>query len=246
MGKPGCPQPIGDIALCACGAGVADNKKMPTTIQGDFGGYLLRTEPFAGWSQNTHKTLARDSALMEFAAGSVLQQAGTPAKAAYLVFSGTVELATPVAAGHRHCVGFIHPGSLVGAPFMLNPDSGTQDWTAATRVKAWRIPRDTFVSCFWSDLDMASTVVMNMTAWLRRLADAAAHWVHLEAHGRVAYALLMVTRGSLGRGLEAGESLRITHEKLGDMTGLTRQSVGAALRALRDADLVPCRAGKSS
>lgn len=175
---------------------------------------------------------------MEFAAGSVMQQAGTPAKAAYLLFSGSVELATPVAAGHRHCVGFIYPGSMVGTPSMLNPNSSTQDWTAATRVKAWRIPRDTFVACFWSDQKMAATIVTNMTAWLRRLADAAAHWVHLDAHGRVAYALLMVAKGPTGPEAGAGESLRITHEKLGDMTGLTRQSVGAALRALRDAGLV--------
>jgi CRP-like cAMP-binding protein len=211
---------------------------MPTSIQGGFAGYLRRTEPYAAWSENTHRTFARDSALMEFAAGSVMQQAGTPAKAAYLLFSGSVELATPVAAGHRHCVGFIYPGSLVGAPSMLNPDSSTQDWTAATRVKAWRIPRDTFVTCFWSDPHMAATIVMNMTAWLRRLADAAAHWVHLEAHGRVAYALLMVAKGPVGRGFVAGESLRITQEKLGEMTGLTRQSVSAALRALRDAGLL--------
>jgi len=217
-------------------------QKMPTSIQGGFAGYLRRLEPYAGWSENTQKNLVRDSALIEFAAGSVLQQAGTPAKAAYLLFSGSVELATPVAAGHRHCIGFIYPGSLVGAPSMLNPDNSTQDWTAATRVKAWRIPRDTFVSCFWDDRQMASTVVMNMTAWLRRLADAAAHWVHLEAHGRVAYALLMVARGPVGQGFVAGESLRITHEKLGDMTGLTRQSVGAALRALRDAGLVALQA----
>ncbi len=125
---------------------------------------------------------------------------------------------------------------------MFNPEVGTQDWTAASRVRAWRIPRDAFVACFWADRQMASMILVDMTARLRRLADAAAHWVHLEAHGRVAYALLIVSEGSEGRGFGTDEGVKITHSKLGDMTGLTRQSVGAALRALRDAGLVSLRA----
>ena len=61
---------------------------------------------------------------------------GSYVSAVYLLFSGAVEISTPVAAGHRHCIGFVFPGALVGAPAMLSPGVLTQDWTAASRVKA--------------------------------------------------------------------------------------------------------------
>lgn len=211
---------------------------MASTLRGGLAAYLQTVQPYAGWSERTHTALASASVLSDYASGAVLQHAGTLAKSVYLLYSGAVEISTPVAAGHRHCIGFIFPGALVGAPAMLNPDLLTQDWTAASRVKAWRIPRETFVACFWEDRQMASTIVMTMTAWLRRLADAAAHWVHLEAHGRVAYALLMVSEAFDGRGFVRDTGLRITHAKLAEMTGLTRQSVGTALRTLRDQGLV--------
>ena len=214
---------------------------MPTTIRGGLAGYLRTVEPFAAWSHATQMSLDRDSEVVEYVSGTPLQQAGSHASAVYLLFSGAVEISTPVAAGHRHCIGFVFPGALVGAPAMLSPGVLTQDWTAASRVKAWRIPRETFVECFWADRQMASTIVMIMTGWMRRLADAAAHWVHLESHGRVAYALLLMTDWIYGRGIVPAD-LQITHGKLGEMTGLTRQSVGTALRSLRDAGLVSVEA----
>ncbi|MGH9053271.1 MAG: Crp/Fnr family transcriptional regulator [Acidimicrobiia bacterium] len=161
--------------------------------------------------------------------GDHLFREGTPARAAFVIRQGRVELSRGKGL-RRHVVARVGPGSVIGDIAMFCGEPYLSSARAVDRVVAFELPRDLLLP----ELARHPAVCLRwLVAALNQLKETQRHVVqlmHKTVKGRVAALLLEEA--------DADGEVRASQGSLAALLGASRQSVNEAIGGLRAAGAV--------
>jgi CRP-like cAMP-binding protein len=192
-----------------------------------------------GWPDDRIEELLDSARSVRFERGCVLYRDGSTATDLYWMLEGVAKLSVPGALGKRVLVALAKPGALLGSHLVVG-GKRLDEAAALTPLHAAAIPNATFREI---TAGLPVPVLQEMTrVTLDYLAKTFARTVKLltlDLRGKLALGLLDVADGfgvvdADGRLLK----IRLTHEELADLTGVSRARVTKALREFAEQGLV--------
>lgn len=158
--------------------------------------------------------------------GSHLFKEGEPARAAFLVESGQVDLYR-THNGRRRVVARVRAGSVIGDIAMFGEGTYMSSARAVDQVKAFRFARDQLIP----ELARHPALCLRwLVAGLRQLQHTQRRIIHLMHKTVVAQVADLLLEETTRNNTE----IELSQAAIGDLLGASRQTVNEALRALRD------------
>jgi len=191
----------------------------------DLTGILRETSLFGRVPASDLAGLATVSRLRAFRRGQVVFMTGDPGDTLIVVVSGRVKVVARAADGAELTLTVIGPGGVLGE--LSAADGGPRSTDAQTldECQLLFVPRDQVWDICSRVPAAAQALAGSLAATLRRLTESASDLVFLDLPRRVAKVLLSQPMGDDGI-----IWLKMSQEELARQTGVTRQSVNAALR----------------
>jgi CRP/FNR family transcriptional regulator, cyclic AMP receptor protein len=191
----------------------------------DLTGILRETSLFGRVPASDLASLATVSRLRAFRRGQVVFMTGDPGDTLIVVVSGRVKVVARAADGAELTLTVIGPGGVLGE--LSAADGGPRSTDAQTldECQLLFVPRDQVWDICSRVPAAAQALAGSLAATLRRLTESASDLVFLDLPRRVAKVLLSQPMGDDGI-----IRLKMSQEELAHQTGVTRQSVNAALR----------------
>jgi CRP/FNR family cyclic AMP-dependent transcriptional regulator len=192
-----------------------------------------------GWPEPNIERLLDAAELVSFPRGRVIYRDGSSAVRLYWMLDGVAKLSIPGGMGRRVLVTLAKPGSLLGS-YMVVGERRLDTASALTQVRAAAIEVPAFQSIV-SDLPPA--VIQSMTRgtldYFSRTFVRTVKLLTLDLRGKLALGLLDVADGfgvvdADGRLLK----VRLTHEEIAELTGLSRARVTKTLAEFAVSGLV--------
>ena len=173
--------------------------------------------------------------LCRYAKPTVLKRGATifvkddPANGLYAVISGRVKISNSSPDGRNVILGFVGPGDLFGEMAVLDGQPRSADATANTNCEIFVIDRRDFLSFVRSQPTLATKFIELMCARLRWTSDRVEQLIlRKDLPGRLANALLGLTEN---RRLDGERRIiAITQQEIGEMVGMSRESINKQLR----------------
>ena len=223
---------------------------MGTTDTGAAGGTPLRGQQRSvrkltiglrrlGWPDTSIEELVDAARSVRFDRGRVLYRDGSTATDLYWMLDGVAKLSVPGALGKRVLVSLAKPGALLGSHLVVN-GKRLDEAAALTPLHAAVISNARFREI---TAGLPTAVLQEMTRvtldYLSRTFARTVKLLTLDLRGKLALGLLDVADGfgvvdADGRLLK----VRLTHEELADLTGVSRARVTKALREFAERGLV--------
>ena len=168
-----------------------------------------------------------------------IYQSGEPANEVYLVASGVVKLAVQSPDGREAILGFQHSGDLFGEMAVI--DDGPHDHMAEAHEASvvWGISRDVFLGLMRESTALDHAVVTLLGLRLRMYRTRVREILHQSALARVANTLVHLAGQ---HGVEDADgvviALRLSQRDVGNLVGLTRETVNFIFKDLRERNLI--------
>jgi CRP/FNR family transcriptional regulator, cyclic AMP receptor protein len=161
--------------------------------------------------------------------GATLFAKDDPGTSLYVVISGTVKISISSPDGRNAILNFAGPGELFGEMALLDGHPRSADATANTICEIFVIDRRDFLPFVRSQPTLAMKFIELLCARVRQTSDQVEQLILQDLPGRLASALLGLTEK---RKLDAERStIAITQQEIGEMVGMTRESINKQLRA---------------
>jgi CRP-like cAMP-binding protein len=161
--------------------------------------------------------------------GATLFAKDDPGNSLYVVISGTVKISISSSEGRNAILNLIGPGELFGEMAVLDAQPRSADATANTNCEIFVIDRRDFLPFVRSQPTLAMKFIELLCVRVRRTSDQVEQLILQDLPGRLASALLGLNET---RKLDADRSaIAITQQELGDMVGMSRESINKQLRA---------------
>ncbi len=192
-----------------------------------------------GWPDDRVGQLLDAARSVRYERGRVLYRDGSTATDLYWMLEGVAKLSVPGALGKRVLVALAKPGALLGSHLVVG-GKRLDEATALTPLHAASISNATFREI---TAGLPVPVLQEMTRvtldYLARTFARTVKLLTLDLRGKLALGLLDVADGfgvldADGRLLK----IRLTHEELADLTGVSRARVTKALREFAEQGLV--------
>lgn len=192
-----------------------------------------------GWPEPSVERLLEAAELVAFPRGRVIYRDGSAATRLYWMLDGVAKLSIPGGLGRRVLVTLAKPGSLLGS-YMVVGERRLDTASALTAIRAAAIDVPSFQSIV---SDLPPPVIQSMTRgtldYFSRTFVRTVKLLTLDLRGKLALGLLDVADGfgvvdADGRLLK----VRLTHEELAELTGLSRARVTKALAEFAELGLV--------
>lgn len=192
-----------------------------------------------GWPEASIERLLDAAELVAFPRGRVIYRDGSAATRLYWMLEGVAKLSIPGGLGRRVLVSLAKPGSLLGS-YMVVGGRRLDTASALTPIRAASIDVGTFQEIV-SELPPA--VIQSMTRgtldYFSRTFVRTVKLLTLDLRGKLALGLLDVADGfgvvdADGRLLK----VRLTHEELAELTGISRARVTKTLQEFAAQGLV--------
>jgi len=161
--------------------------------------------------------------------GTTLFAKDDPGNSLYVVISGSVKISISSPDGRNAILNFAGPGELFGEMALLDGHPRSADATANTNCEIFVIDRRDFLPFLSSQPTLAMKFIKLLCARVRQTSDQVEQLILQDLPGRLASALLGLTER---RKLDAERStITITQQEIGEMVGMTRESINKQLRA---------------
>jgi CRP-like cAMP-binding protein len=161
--------------------------------------------------------------------GATLFAKDNPGNSLYVVISGTVKISISSPDGRNAILNFAGPGELFGEMAVLDGQPRSADATASTNCEIFVIDRRDFLPFVHSQPTLAMKFIKLLCARIRQTSDQVEQLILQDLPGRLASALLGLTEK---RKLDSkGSTIAITQQEIGEMVGMTRESINKQLRA---------------
>jgi CRP-like cAMP-binding protein len=161
--------------------------------------------------------------------GATLFAKDNPGNSLYVVISGTVKISISSPDGRNAILNFAGPGELFGEMAVLDGQPRSADATTSTNCEIFVIDRRDFLPFVRSQPTLAMKFIELLCARVRQTSDQVEQLILQDLPGRLASALLGLTAK---RKLDAKRSnIAITQQEIGEMVGMTRESINKQLRA---------------
>lgn len=211
----------------------------------DFAERALRiSEPFRQWPADVLHGLARQSNVLEFPHGAVVLSRGQIVRAIYVIGSGGVETHVGGSDGRQFIFRYSEPGRTFGLLSFVDGGKLPHESVAVETTRMVAIPFSAMEEAMTLDSRLWIAVARELAGRFRRQIALTEESTFEPARVRLARELLNLSE-SHG---EAGPTgtvlrLRLTQARMGELIGVSRQTVTTHLRELIGSGLVKWRYG---
>jgi len=192
---------------------------------------VLRQAPlFSGLDDEAAQSLRSSMTDIRLARGEVLFREGDTGDRLYVVTEGKIKLGRRSADGRENLLAILGPGQMFGELSLFDPGPRSATATAVTDATMKSLSHDELSKWLDTRPDVARGLLNQLAGRLRRANDVVADLVFSDVPGRVAKALLDLSR-RFGRAADDGIHVHhdLTQEELAQLVGASRETVNKAL-----------------
>lgn len=194
---------------------------------------------FSALDEPARERLRRASPLRRYADGQLVQHRGDPADGFWLVEQGSVAAGQFLPDGEFRALALLGPGDSLGELALFAGRPRVVDVIARGESRLRLIRSAEFEAALAEDPRRMRTLLGALAAQTQELLDVIAGIRRGTATARVAGMLANLAGAHAG-----GADIAITQQELGELLGLTRATVNAALRELEERRLLERRYGR--
>jgi len=203
---------------------------------------VLRQHPiFRELDQSAFDQLCRYAKLRLVKRSTTIFSKGDPGNSLFAVVSGTVKIGVTSADGREAVFNIVGPGELVGEIALLDGGKRTADAIASTNCEILVIERREFLPFVKSQPVLAMKLIDLLCARLRWISDHVEQIVIPNLPGRLAKALVRLLEKENRD--DGKRKVTITQLELGQMVGMSRESINKQLRTWANQKLVRLERG---
>lgn len=192
---------------------------------------------FRGLAAEVLEDLAGRSRVEHYPRGKTIFRKGSPGRALMAVVSGTVKICTVSRTGREAVLNTIGPGYLFGEIAVLDGGPRTADAVAGSDCDVLVLDRRDLVPILRANPDLAQRLLDIVCGRLRRTSEQLEDVFFLDVPGRLAKMLLR--HGDTGpAGDTAHAAVALTQRELGEMIGISRESINRQLHKWQREGLV--------
>ena len=190
---------------------------------------LRKHEIFSDLDNEALEQLGRYAKHTVLKRGATIFSKGDPGNSLYAVISGTVKISISSPDGRNAILNLVGPGETFGEMSVLDGQTRSADATANTNCEIYVIDRRDFLPFMRNQPALSMKFIELLCARLRWTSDQVEQVILQDLPGRLASALLRLVER---RKLEpASRTIAITQQEIGEMVGMTRESINKQLRA---------------
>jgi CRP/FNR family transcriptional regulator, cyclic AMP receptor protein len=161
-------------------------------------------------------------------AGTVIYGKGDPGDSLFAVITGTVQISVPSVEGKDTVFAQLAAGEIVGEIALLDGRPRSADVAAVTDCELMVINRRDFVPLIHDHPELAFRLIDILCEKLRRTNDQVERVTFLDLPTRLAKVLIELAEA--GEASAEGRRISITQRAIGQMIGMSRESINKQLR----------------
>lgn len=192
---------------------------------------VLRQAPlFSSLDDQAADSLRASMSETRIGRGDVLFHEGDSGDRLYVVTDGKIKLGRTSADGRENLLAILGPGQMFGELSLFDPGPRSATATAVTPCTMMSLGHDELLRWLEDHPSVARGLLSQLAARLRKTSDVVADLVFSDVPGRVAKALLDLSR-RFGRTADDGVHVHhdLTQEELAQLVGASRETVNKAL-----------------
>jgi CRP/FNR family transcriptional regulator, cyclic AMP receptor protein len=192
---------------------------------------VLRQAPlFSSLDDEAADSLRASMSETRIGRGDVLFHEGDSGDRLYVVTDGKIKLGRTSADGRENLLAILGPGQMFGELSLFDPGPRSATATAVTPCTLLSLGHDELLRWLEDQPSVARGMLNQLAARLRKTSDVVADLVFSDVPGRVAKALLDLSR-RFGRTADDGIHVHhdLTQEELAQLVGASRETVNKAL-----------------
>lgn len=191
---------------------------------------VLSAPLFASMDKAQAQTLVASMTKVELVRGEVLFNEFELGDRLYIVGEGKIKLGRSSGDGRENLMAVLGPGEMFGELSLFDPGPRSLAARAVSDSILYELQHQALVSVLEQDPSVATPLLAALATRLRRTNEALADLVFSDVPGRVAKALLDLSRRF---GQKTDEGIRVSHdltqEELAQLVGASRETVNKAL-----------------
>lgn len=191
---------------------------------------VLSAPLFASMDKTQAQTLVASMTKVELVRGEVLFNEFELGDRLYIVGEGKIKLGRSSGDGRENLMAVLGPGEMFGELSLFDPGPRSLAARAVSDSILYELQHQALVSVLEQDPSVATPLLAALATRLRRTNEALADLVFSDVPGRVAKALLDLSRRF---GQKTDEGIRVSHdltqEELTQLVGASRETVNKAL-----------------
>jgi CRP/FNR family cyclic AMP-dependent transcriptional regulator len=173
--------------------------------------------------------LCRYASSRKFTRGATIFAKGDPGNSLFAVASGSVKMSISSVEGRSAILNLIGKGEIFGEIALLDGLPRTTDATAHTNCDLIVIDRRDFLPFIRKQPPLAMKFIELLCARLRWTSEQIEHVMLQDLPGRLASVLIGLA--DRRQPTSAGGPIAITQQEIGEMVGMSRESINKQLRA---------------
>lgn len=191
---------------------------------------VLHAPLFANLDEAEARALFDSMSQVDLAKGEVLFQEGAPGDQLFIITEGKIKLGRSSSDGRENLLAVLGPGEMLGELSLFDPGPRTATATAVSDSVLRELPHAKLATWLESHPSVATPLLGALAQRLRRTDEALADLVFSDVPGRVAKALLDLSR-RFGEPTDGGIRVahELTQEELAQLVGASRETVNKAL-----------------
>lgn len=194
---------------------------------------------FRGLSADERSDLVTHARIRMYPAGETIFLMGSSGDSMMAVLDGNIRISVPSPEGKEIALAIIQPGEVFGEIAVLDGKERTAEATAMTDCTLAVLERRDVLSFLKAHPNCWPPLVDLLCARLRHSDRQIAEMAFLQLPVRLAKALLRMADMAAGlAGARAGARIRLTQRELGNIVGMTRESVNKCLREWQRAGII--------
>jgi CRP/FNR family transcriptional regulator, cyclic AMP receptor protein len=192
---------------------------------------VVRRSPlFAALDDDAAGTLMASMVRSRMERGDVLFHEGDQGDKLYVIAEGKIKLGRTSPDGRENLLAILGPGEMFGELSLFDPGPRTATATAIAETQILGLSNEQLQQFLHGRPHVGGTLLAALARRLRRTNESIADLVFTDVPGRVAKALLDLSR-RFGRPVENGIMVAhdLTQEELAQLVGASRETVNKAL-----------------
>lgn len=202
---------------------------------------VLRSHPlFRDLGADALNQLCRYAKKRTFKRGSTIFAKGDSGQSLFFIISGTVKIGVSSADGRGAIFNMVDAGEMFGEIAVLDGLARTADAIANSDSDLFVIDRKDFLSLLANQPVLATKLIELLCVRLRWISDHVEQVIFPDLSGKLAKALIRLIDRP---GAAPDKKITITQQEIGEMLGMSRESVNKQLHEWADRKLVRLQRG---
>jgi CRP/FNR family transcriptional regulator, cyclic AMP receptor protein len=200
---------------------------------------LARTALLGKLSDTEIDALLKYSHVEYYPAGEEIYAKGSPGNCMMVVLRGKAKMSSVSLEGKEIVLNIVNPGEIFGEIALLDGEERSADATAMTDCELLILNRRDVMPFFERHADICLMLIKILCERLRRTSEQVEDLVFRHVESRIAKALLQLSKNSGQPYVEDRVlQLHLSQSELGNLVGITRESVNKQLKAWQRARFV--------